>query len=81
MVSNIAKEDTVNIFRSVLSDIGASPPGWVIDWLIYKLVDSIATSQDDIAFFECWVFHIFFLLIVWADIGLQASLVKLGVSA
>jgi len=59
MMPNIAKEDAVNIVRSVLSDIGTSPPSWVIDWLIYKLVDSIATSQDDIALLEFCVFHIF----------------------
>ena len=65
MMANMAKEDAVDIVRSVLSDISTSPPGWVIDWLIYKLVDSIATSQDDIAFFECWVFHgLSFLLLV-----------------
>jgi len=59
MMPNIAKEDAVNIVRSVLSDIGASPPGWVINWLIYKLVDSVATSEDNIPLLEFCVFHIF----------------------
>ena len=81
MVSNISQADAVNDISPILSHIGTSPPGWVIDRIFGQLIYFIAASQDDIAFFECWVFHIFFPLIVWADIGLQASLVKLGVSA
>lgn len=59
MMANITKTDAVNDIRSVLANICASSPSWVIDWIIRKLVDFLATSDDDIALFEfCFCYHI-----------------------
>ena len=66
MVSNKAKEYSVNIIRSVLSDIGTSSPSWVINWLIYKLIDSVTTSEDNIPLLEFCVYHdfcVFYILV------------------
>lgn len=59
-MANITKADAVNDIRSVLANICTSPPSWVIDWVISKLIDFLATRQHNIALFECVsVFHIY----------------------
>ena len=57
MMANITKTDAVNDIRSVLANICTSSPSWMIDGIIGKLVDFLATSNDDIALFE-FGFHI-----------------------
>ena len=60
-MANITKADAVDNVCPVLANISASSPSWVIDWIIRKLVDFLATSDDDIALFE-FGFHIIFSL-------------------
>jgi hypothetical protein len=57
VMPNITKANAVNDVRPVLANICTSSPSWVIDWIIRKLVDFLATSDDNIALFE-FGFHI-----------------------
>ena len=52
-MTNVLESNAVNDIRSVLANICTSSPSWVIDWIIRKLVDFLATSDDDIALLEC----------------------------
>ena len=66
MMLNISQADAVNDACSILADIGTSSPSWVIDRIFGQLIYFIATSQDDVAFFEFFVFHVFCVLKVFA---------------
>jgi len=57
MMANITKADAMNDIRSVLANICTSSPSWMIDGIIGKLVDFLATSYDDVALFE-FGFHV-----------------------
>jgi hypothetical protein len=52
MKDDITKADAVDNVCPVLAYIGTSPPSRVIDWIVYKLVNFLATREDDVALFE-----------------------------
>ena len=63
MKTNITKTDAMNDIGSILANICASSPSWMIDGIFRKLVDFVATSDDNIAPFEFFFICHFFLLI------------------
>jgi hypothetical protein len=53
MRTDITQADAVDDVCPVLAYIGASSPSGVLNWIVSKLIDFTATSDDYIALFEC----------------------------
>lgn len=59
METNITKTDAVNDIGSILANICTSSPSWMVNGIFRELVDFVATSDDNIAFFE-FCFHLIY---------------------
>ena len=58
MRTDITQADAVDDVCPVLAYIGTSSPSGVLNWIVSKLIDFTATSDDYIALFECVIVFI-----------------------